>query len=156
MTVAPPIEPVLPPPRRPWGILVLVAVVVVVVGYLAFSSVGSALVYYQTPTELLERGDGGIGVEVRLGGLVQEGSIEGPATDLTFVLTDGESEVTVHSTVAPTRSFREGSGAVVRGEMGANGVFEAAEVIVKHDENYVAPEPGARPSDRDFRPGEES
>jgi cytochrome c-type biogenesis protein CcmE len=156
MTVAPPIEPVLPPPRRPWGILVLVAVVVVVVGYLAFSSVGNALVYYQTPTELLERADGGIGVEVRLGGLVQEGSIEGPATDLTFVLTDGQSEVTVHSTVAPTRSFREGSGAVVRGEMGANGVFEAAEVIVKHDENYVAPEPGAQPSDRDFLPGEES
>lgn len=156
MTVAPPIEPVLPPPRRPWGILVLVAVVVVVVGYLAFSSVGNALVYYQTPTELLERGDDGIGVEVRLGGLVRDGSKEGPATDLTFVLTDGASEITVHSTVAPTRSFREGSGAVVRGELRPDGVFEAAEVIVKHDENYVAPEPGAQPSDNTFVPGEDS
>jgi cytochrome c-type biogenesis protein CcmE len=155
MTVAPPIEPVLPPPRRPWGIVILVAVVVVVIGYLAFSSVGNALVYYLTPTELLDRGAGGIGTEVRLGGLVKEGSIDGPATDLTFVLTDGESEVTVHSTVAPTRSFREGSGAVVRGELGPDGVFEAAEVIVKHDENYVAPEPGAQPSDRDFVPGDE-
>jgi len=156
MTVAPPVEPVLPPPRKPWGIVVLVAVVVVVIGYLAFSSVGNALVYYQTPTELLDRGDDGIGTEVRLGGLVKEGSIDGPATDLTFVLTDGESEITVHSTVAPTRSFREGSGAVVRGELGADGVFEAAEVIVKHDENYVAPEPGAQPSDQEFLPGEES
>ena len=156
MTVAPPLEPVLPPPRRPWGILVLVAVVIVVVGYLAFSSVGNALVYYQTPTELLDRGNEGIGTEVRLGGLVKVDSIDGPATDLTFVLTDGTSEITVHSTVAPTRSFREGSGAVVRGELGSDGVFEAAEVIVKHDENYVAPEPGAQPSDDNFVPGEES
>jgi cytochrome c-type biogenesis protein CcmE len=156
MTVGPPLEPVLPPPRRPWGIVAVVAVVVVVIGYLAFSSVGNALVYYLTPTELLDRGADGVGAEVRLGGLVKEGSINGPATDLVFVLTDGASEITVHSTVAPTRSFRAGSGAVVRGELRADGVFEAAEVIVKHDENYVAPEPGARPSDHDFIPGEDS
>jgi cytochrome c-type biogenesis protein CcmE len=136
--------------------VVVVAVVLAVIGYLVFSSVGSALVYYVTPSELLARGDDGIGAEVRLGGLVKAGSIEGPATDLTFVLTDGETEITVHSTVAPTRSFREGSGAVVRGELGADGVFEAAEVIVKHDENYLAPEPGAQPSDHDFVPGEDS
>jgi cytochrome c-type biogenesis protein CcmE len=61
------------------------------------------------------------------------------------VLTDGESEVTVHSTVAPTRSFREGSGAVVQGALGADGVFEASQVIVKHDENYEAPAPGETP-----------
>ena len=156
MTVGPPLEPVLPPRRRPVGVLVLVAVVVAVVGYLAFSNVGNALVYYQTPTELLERGDDGIGVEVRLGGLVKADSIEGPATDLTFVLTDGISEITVHSTVAPTRSFREGSGAVVRGELRDDAVFEAAEVIVKHDENYVAPTSGAQPSEDTFVPGEES
>ena len=53
MTVAPPVEPVLPPRRRPWGILVLVAIALAVVAYLAFSGIGSALVYYVTPTELL-------------------------------------------------------------------------------------------------------
>lgn len=155
MTVAAPPEPILPPPRRPWGILVLVAVVLVVVGYLAFSSIGSALVYYQTPTELLERGEEGIGQTVRLGGQVAMGSVSGPATDLTFVLTDGDAEITVHSTVAPTRSFREGTGAVVEGALGEDGVFEATQVIVKHDENYQAPEPGTQPSDQVFDPGDE-
>jgi cytochrome c-type biogenesis protein CcmE len=155
MTVGQPLEPVLPPRRRPWGILVLVGVVLIVIGYLAFSSVGNALVYYLTPTELLARGDDGIGAEVRLGGMVVVGSVDGPATDITFVLTDGESDITVHSTVAPTRSFREGSGAVVRGELRDDGVFEAAEVIVKHDENYVVPSAGAQPSDHTFIPGEE-
>ena len=155
MTVAAPPEPILPPPRRPWGVLVLVAVVLVVVGYLAFSSIGSALVYYLTPTELLERGEAGIGQTVRLGGQVASGSVTGPATDLTFVLTDGDAEITVHSRAAPTRSFREGTGAVVEGRLGEDGVFEATQVIVKHDENYQAPEPGAQPSDRVFEPGDD-
>ena len=155
MTVARPVEPALPPRRRPWGILVLVAVVLAVVGYLAFSSIGSALVYYRTPSELLALGDAAIGETMRLGGQVEFGSVSGDPTDLTFVLTDAEAEITVHSTVAPTRSFREGSGAVVEGALRSDGVFEATRVIVKHDENYEAPEPGTQPSDRAFDPGDD-
>ncbi|HYI65629.1 MAG TPA: cytochrome c maturation protein CcmE [Candidatus Limnocylindrales bacterium] len=154
MTVSAPSEPMLPPRRRPWGILVLVAVVLAVIGYLAFSSVGNALVYYLTPTELLGRGEAAVGETVRLGGLVEAGSVSGPATDLTFVVTDGESRIEVHSTVAPTRSFREGSGAVVEGALGTDGVFEATQVIVKHDENYEVPASGGQPSDNTFIPGE--
>ncbi len=154
MTVAAPPEPIIPARRRPWGVVVLVAVVLVVIGFLAFSSIGSALVYYLTPTELLERGDAAIGETVRLGGQVAPGSVSGAATDLRFTLTDGETDIPVHSTVAPTRSFREGSGAVVEGELGADGIFEARQLIVKHDENYEAPEPGAIPSDRGFDAGE--
>ncbi len=155
MTVAAPTEPMLPPRRRPWGILVLVAVVLVVAGYLAFSGIGNALVYYLTPTELLARGDAAIGETVRLGGQVAAGSVSGPATDLRFVLSDGDSSIRVHSTVAPTRSFREGSGAVVEGSLGSDGTFEATQVIVKHDENYEVPASGAQPSDHVFEPGEE-
>ncbi len=155
MTVAAPSEPMLPLRRRPWGILVLVMVVLVVIGYLAFSSVGNALVYYLTPTELLERGDSAVGETIRLGGLVAVGSISGPATDLTFVVTDGDTAMKVHSTVAPTRSFREGSGAVVEGALGTDGVFEATQVIVKHDENYEAPPSGEIPSDQVIDPGNE-
>lgn len=154
MTVVAPPEPALPPRRRPWGVLALVAVVLVVVGYLAFSSVGNALVYYLTPTELINRGEAAFGETVRLGGQVKPGSVTGPATDLTFVLTDGDTDITIHSTVAPTRSFREGSGAVVEGHLNMHGVFQAEQVIVKHDENYVAPDPGTQPSDHTFDPGE--
>ena len=158
MTVAPPTEPVLPPPRRPWGILVLVGVVVLVVGWLAFSSVGNALVYYQEPNELLARGEAAIGETVRLGGLVEPGTVEreapGQDYELRFVLTDGEAAVPVVTTTAPTASFREGSGAVVEGALDADGTFVATQVIVKHDENYEAPPPGAQPSDNSFVPGE--
>jgi cytochrome c-type biogenesis protein CcmE len=119
--------------------------VAAIIGWLAFSGVGNALVYYLTPTELAARGEAAIGQSVRLGGLVLPGSVSGSATDLTFVLTDGETEITVHSTVAPTSSFREGAGAVVEGVLRPDGVFEADEVLVKHDENYVAPTEGGLP-----------
>ncbi len=155
MTVSAPSDPMLPPRRRPWGIVVLVAVVLFVIGYLAFSSVGNALVYYLTPTELVGRGEAAIGETVRLGGLVEAGSISGPATDLTFVVTDGDTAIEVHSTVAPTRSFREGSGAVVEGSLGADGLFEATQVIVKHDENYEVPPSGEIPSEQVIDPGNE-
>jgi cytochrome c-type biogenesis protein CcmE len=157
MTVAAPPEPILPPPRRPWGVLALVAVVLVVVGYLAFSSIGSALVYYLTPSELLARGEAVIGQTVRLGGQVKPGSIATDSGDLTFVLTDADAEILVYgSDTMPTRSFREGSGAVVEGRLDEDGTFLATQIIVKHDENYQAPEPGAQPSDRYFEPGEDA
>lgn len=158
MTVAPPPDPVLPPARRPWGVLVLVAVVVAVVAYLAFSSLGNALVYYVTPTELLARGDDAFGTTVRLGGMVEAGSLteRNDPYEISFVLTDSNERITVISNAAPTRSFREGSGAVLEGYLNMHGVFRASQIIVKHDENYVAPEPGAVPSDRGFDPGEDS
>lgn len=152
MTLARPVLPPLPPGGRRWGVLLGVVVVVAVIAYLAFSSVGGALVYYVTPTELLDRGEAAVGETVRLGGLVEVGSIAGEAPDLRFVLTDGTSEIIVHATSAPTRSFREGIGAVVEGALGADGVFEASQVIVKHDENYVAPSGGALPTNA-FDPG---
>lgn len=144
MTVSAPVPP--PARRRRWGPWLVGVGLLVIVGWLALSGVGSALVYYLTPTELASRGDAAVGQTVRLGGLVLPGSMTGSATDLTFVLTDNETEITVHSTVAPTSSFREGAGAVVEGSLRADGVFEATEVLVKHDENYVAPSEGGIPS----------
>lgn len=152
MTLARPVLAPLPPRGRRWGLLLGVAVVVGVIAYLAFSSVGNALVYYLTPTELLARGPAEVGKTERLGGLVKAGSLSGEAPDLIFILTDGTTEITVHAASAPTRSFREGAGAVVEGELQANGTFEASQVIVKHDENYVAPSPGALPT-KGFDPG---
>lgn len=153
MTSAPQYVPARPRRRR-WGLLLGVAVIGAVVAYLAFSSVGSAFVYYRTPTELLALGNEAVGRTVRLGGLVEPGSMEGTGTDLSFVLTDGETQVQVHTAVAPPALLREGVGAVVEGRLGPDGVFEAENVIVKHDENYSAPSPGELPPYRSFDPGD--
>jgi cytochrome c-type biogenesis protein CcmE len=132
--------------RMPWAVLFGVAIIAAVIGYLAFSEVGKALVYYLTPTELLAKGQGAYGETVRLGGLVKPGTKRGPDTDLSFILTDGTKEIQVHTSVAPPALLKEGVGAVVEGELGRNGIFEATSIVVKHDENYVAPTNGAVPS----------
>jgi cytochrome c-type biogenesis protein CcmE len=139
-----------PPPARSrrWGVLLAVAIVVGAIGWLAFSGVGNALVYYRTPTELKALGQEGIGASVRLGGLVKPETLHCEAGAVDFTLTDGETEIGVRSAPGAPALLcpREGVGVVVQGKLGTLGVFEPTEVIVKHDENYVAPSEGALPS----------
>lgn len=135
------------PRRGRWGVLLAVAVVAAAIGWLAFSGIGNALVYYKTPTELSALGAQGIGQHIRLGGLVVPDSLACADGGVDFVLTDGETEIPVRS--APGNGLlcpREGVGVVVQGRLSTLGVFEPTEVIVKHDENYVAPSEGSLPS----------
>jgi cytochrome c-type biogenesis protein CcmE len=153
MTVARPAEPPLPQRRGRWGLIAAVAVVLAVIAYFAFSSIGDALVYYLTPTELMARGEAAYGEPVRLGGLVKPASIQrGDSADITFVVTDETTDVTVHSDTLPPSSFRENAGAVVEGTLQRGGVFEATQVLVKHDENYVAPTGSGVPSHQPYQP----
>ncbi|HYN64732.1 MAG TPA: cytochrome c maturation protein CcmE [Candidatus Limnocylindrales bacterium] len=141
------IDPSAPPPGRRWGVVLAVALVAGAIGWLAFSGIGNALVYYRTPTELTALGEQGIGPVIRLGGLVLPNSLACADGGVDFILTDGQTQVPVHG--APGNGLlcpREGVGVVVEGRLNAHGVFEPTQVIVKHDENYVAPSAGGLPS----------
>ena len=78
----------------------------------------------------------------RLGGMVVEGSVRRPDADLSveFVLTDTVEQVTVTYKGILPDLFREGQGIVTQGMLNNNGIFEAKQVLVKHDENYMPPE----------------
>ncbi len=112
------------------------------VAYLSFGGIGENLVYYWTPTELAEHGDQAQGATVRLGGMVEAGTLkwDKAANDLTFKVSDGETSINVHGTGVPPQMFREGIGVVVEGTMGGNNVFESDRLLVKHDNEYQAPE----------------
>ena len=68
---------------------------------------------------------------------------EGPSLD--FRVTDGDKSLAVHGTVAPPQMFKEGIGVVIEGHLDANGTFQAEQVLVKHDNEYQAPEDGSMP-----------
>jgi cytochrome c-type biogenesis protein CcmE len=124
-------------------LVTLVALVVAagVLGFLAFGGIGESLVYYWSPTELHAAGDQAQGANIRLGGLVAEGSIRyGEGSQLEFVVTDGAEEITVQATAVPPAMFREGIGVVVEGTLGSEGVFETQRLMVKHDNEYQAPD----------------
>ena len=78
----------------------------------------------------------------RLGGMVVEGSVQRPDADLSveFVLTDTVEQVTVTYKGFLPDLFREGQGIVAQGMLNSNGIFEAKQVLAKHDENYMPPE----------------
>ena len=118
--------------------------IVAVFAWLLFGGLEKNVVFFLTPQELLAKGNEGVGVPVRLGGQVKPGSLkwDAKALDLRFTVTDGAREMQVHSTGAPPQMFREGMGVIVEGRVGAGGVFEATNLMVKHSNEYRAPKPG--------------
>ncbi len=81
-----------------------------------------------------------VGQAVRLGGMVEQGSLETAAdgVTLTFAVTgnDGSRVPVRFSGIAPDL-FVEGSGVVAEGRLGPGGIFIADNLLAKHDENYV-------------------
>ena len=78
----------------------------------------------------------------RLGGMVKEGSVvrEDDGLTVNFIVTDHDKDVSVVYTGILPDLFREGQGVVTQGRLGAGGMFEADEVLAKHDEEYMPPE----------------
>lgn len=105
------------------------------------------LVYYWSPTELVQAGPKAYTATVRLGGMVEPGSKTWDPENqlLDFRVTDGTTTVPVHCTGAPPAMFREGIGVVVEGHYSDTGVFETDRVLVKHGNEYRVPEDGAHP-----------
>ncbi len=127
-------------------IIVAIALGLALVGllYVALGSMGDNLVYYWTPSEVMGAGDKAVGANVRMGGMVEAGSIEfdKESMQLRFRVTDGKDAVPVHGTDMPPQMFREGIGVVVEGTLTSGGVFESDRLLVKHDNQYKAPEDG--------------
>jgi cytochrome c-type biogenesis protein CcmE len=127
-----------------------VVVVLIIFGYFAFGGLGRSLVYFWTPTELLAEGDAAYGTSVRLGGMVEPGSVRwNPETsELRFRLADDAGTVEVFSAGVPPQMFLEAAerataiGAVVEGSLTREGVFRATNLMVKHSEQYRAPQHG--------------
>jgi cytochrome c-type biogenesis protein CcmE len=129
--------------RRLW-LVVAVVVIAVVLGIFAFGSIGESLVYYWSPTELRASGSKALGATIRLGGLVEPGTVARSSDGLTldFSVTDGKSSVPVHAEAVPPAMFREGIGVVVEGTLLADGRFATRRLMVKHDNQYQAPAEG--------------
>ena len=136
--------------RRRSALVVAVVMILAAFGFLLYGGIDKNVVFFLTPEELLARGTSAYDVPVRLGGLVQPGSVKWDADklDLRFVVMDsGGQSVNVHSTGAPPPMFRDNMGVVLEGRYHRNGVFESTNVMIKHSNEYRKPEQGGRPSE---------
>jgi cytochrome c-type biogenesis protein CcmE len=126
--------------RRLIGVLVIILGVGVAAA-VAFRSLNENMLFFVSPTDVEEQSLPA-GKRFRLGGLVGEGSVSRAEDSLavTFVVTDGLASVDVRFDGILPDLFREGQGIIAIGELTPDGRFEAAEVLAKHDENYMPPE----------------
>ena len=97
--------------------------------------------YFYTPTTLANA-NVAPGKAIRLGGMVQKGSIVRAAdgVSITFTVQDKDRSQKVSYRGITPDLFVEGSGVVADGRLGPDGVFVADSLLAKHDENYVPKE----------------
>lgn len=124
--------------------LILAALAIVGVagaGLLGASALRDEASYFRTPAEVQD-GQAVVGEAMRLGGMVQAGSIARLEDGVTirFVATDGKADLPVEYTGIVPDLFGEESGMVADGRMRADGVFVADRILAKHDERYMPPE----------------
>jgi len=96
------------------------------------------IVFFYSPTDVLDK-NLGADRRVRIGGLVEDGSVERAGIEVKFRVTDLANVIPVVYTGILPDLFREGQGVVAEGRF-VDGVFRADEVLAKHDENYMPPE----------------
>ncbi|MBW3601144.1 MAG: cytochrome c maturation protein CcmE [Actinobacteria bacterium] len=108
---------------------------VAALGVLAASGLQDSLVYYRTPSEVAAR-PRSTTQRVRLGGLVQRGSVREDAGSVRFVLTDGAAEVVVLHRGDPPGVFQEGQGALVEGTFDGRRLFRSDLLVVRHSNEY--------------------
>ena len=110
---------------------------------LVLSAFNSNLVFFFSPTQVVAK-EAPVDRTFRIGGLVQEGTVQRDPDGLTvrFTVTDTAASIpVVYKGILPDL-FKEGKGCVAQGKIGADGVFQADEVLAKHDENYMPHEAG--------------
>jgi cytochrome c-type biogenesis protein CcmE len=99
-----------------------------------------SIVFFYSPSEVAQK-EVSVGKRFRLGGLVEDGSVErGQGTTVRFAITDKRSVLPVTYTGILPDLFREGQGVIAEGMLQTDGVFHADSVLAKHDENYMPPE----------------
>lgn len=133
----------LPPPKRrargKAGYLVALVALLGVAGAMLYGNLSKSLVYFVTPTEYQSALDRYEDKTLRLGGLVR-GETYDPQTQLMrFTITDGTTQYPVRYVGAVPELFKANQGVVVEGRFAGN-TFEARSLLVKHSEEYRAPD----------------
>jgi cytochrome c-type biogenesis protein CcmE len=131
-------------PKHQRLVLVIIATVALAAAVLlAMWGLKDRAAYFYTPAEIAT-GKAAVGQPIRLGGMVEQGSIEHLPDGVTirFRVGDGAGTVPVLFRGIVPDLFREGSGAVAEGRLAEDGTFVADNILAKHDERYMPPQMG--------------
>jgi cytochrome c-type biogenesis protein CcmE len=128
----------LKPKHQRLVLLVLALVALVGAALLAAWALRNQASYFYVPSDIAADPPAP-GQAVRLGGMVETGSLKTRADGITidFIVGDGEARVPVVFAGIVPDLFVEGSGVVAEGSLRPDGTFVASNLLAKHDENYM-------------------
>ena len=115
-----------------------IASLLVIAAMLVLGALRDNIVFFYTPSEIIQSDRSSL-QQLRLGGLVKDGTVKIEGMQSVFIVTDGNVDITVRYNNALPSLFREGQGVVAEGQI-ENGIFMAQNVLAKHDENYMPAE----------------
>ena len=136
--------------KRLFWILSLI-IVIFLTCFAIIKSFEENLVFFYTTSQILN-GDAPSDRPIRLGGMVQNGSIEKKENSLEInfkVIDEKQNIIKVNYTGVVPDLFKEGKGVVAQGKI-ENGVFKSTEILAKHDENYMPPKLGKLNKDENY------
>ncbi len=130
--------------HKRFGLIAVGLILLVIATVLITKSFRSNLVFFFSPTQV-EKGEAPKTGSFRIGGLVEPGSLKRLPDGLhvQFKVTDTAKSIPVQYKGILPDLFKEGKGVVAEGKLNENGLFEADQVLAKHDENYMPPEAAA-------------
>jgi len=107
---------------------------------LAFYALGDSVSFFYSPSQARAAGVPA-GRTIELGGLVATGSLrKTPDGGIAFLVADHREQDKVAYQGELPDLFREGQGVVAKGSFRPDGVFQASEILAKHDERYMPAE----------------
>lgn len=125
-----------PRARRRLILIAVIAPVLASAAGLTLWAMREQVTYFYSPAEAAEA-NLQPGVVVRLGGLVEPGSVSQGQGEVRFSITDNVQVTPVLYRGDLPDLFREGQGVVIQGAFTSAGPFEASQVLAKHDETYM-------------------
>jgi cytochrome c-type biogenesis protein CcmE len=125
--------------QRRLSVIGIGALLLALAAGLVLVAFNDSIVFFRTPTDVVA-GKVKANTPIRLGGLVKPGSYKRKGTRAEFEVTDVKNTVKVIYIGILPDLFREGQGVVAEGRIDDKGVFQAAKVLAKHDENYMPKE----------------
>lgn len=126
----------------------LMAAILATLGWLAIGGIQESKTYYKEISELQHMGDDATSKRLRVGGDVEQGSIQRSGKEVHFTLTQNNLKLkVVYSGIDPLPdTFRDGAQALADGKLGADGVFHANKIQAKCASKYEA-KPGSKPAE---------
>ena len=122
------------------SLFLTIFLVTILLAILILKTLEDNVMYFYSPSEIVENKEIELSTNIRIGGMVKNGSIKTIKNEIKFTVTDFKNEIIVSYQGSVPALFAEGKVVVAEGKLKDRKFFLAKRVLAKHDENYMPPE----------------